>query len=643
MPARGARDLSTEQPNRILQRFCRAVIVQNGGNLTDEQLLECFVSRRDEVAFEALVRRHGPMVLGVCRRVLRNLQDAEDAFQATFLVLVRKATSISQRERLGNWLYGVAYRTALAAKAENVRRRVREQLVGTMPERELVEVADICRDLRPLLDRELNCLPDKYRMAIVLCDLEERTRRDVARQLGIPVGTLSGRLTVARAMLARRLACRGLALSVGALIAMLSQNAASACLPSRLVVSTVEAALAAAAKQPTAMVSDLFASPTDGGMKAMSLKTLSIAAAMLLAVGALIGSGMPSPAVASKRADEPKVDGPKHRAVPEMKPRVLNLDSRGRRVVWSPDGKTLAVVTKVETMLTRKGAAIKLWDVEKGQVRDTLVEYPNGGLGFGQVAFSPDGKTIAATVSEEVVLPNARLIHSVVKIWNAKTLDFKQVLGGNESQLHHVVFTSDSKMMAACDPSQMNVTLWNMVTGELIHTLETKRTQPWYAAFSPDNKILVVGGQKGDKSGEVTLWDVKTGKLKLTLEQEKYINAVAFSPDGKIVASSDGGELTQIWNAEKGELLVSLKGSTQGSRALTFLSNKTVAVGGRDGKIRLWDVQTGKLADTLEGHTDEVHSIACSPDGKTLASVSQDETLRLWPIGKWTSETKQRP
>src|SRR5262249_42961899 len=154
----------------------RAALLRDGGGMTDGQLLECFLTRRDEAAFAALVRRHGPMVLGVCRRMLHNPHDAEDAFQATFPVLGRKAATIARRELLGNWLYGVAYRTALDARAAAARRRVREKQVSEMPEPEASASEDVWRDLRPLLDEELSRLPDKYRVPVVLCDLEGRTR-----------------------------------------------------------------------------------------------------------------------------------------------------------------------------------------------------------------------------------------------------------------------------------------------------------------------------------------------------------------------------------------------------------------------------------------------------------------------------------
>ena len=167
----------------------------------------------DRAAVAALVRRHGPMVWAVCRRVLRNHHDAEDAFQATFLVLVRKAASIVSREMLANWLYGVAHQTALDAKKKAVRSRGRERQVMDMPEPEVAE-QDRSHDLELLLDQELSRLPDKYRAVIVLCDLEGKTRKEAACQLKIPEGTLSTRLMTARTMLAKRLAKHGLAVAV---------------------------------------------------------------------------------------------------------------------------------------------------------------------------------------------------------------------------------------------------------------------------------------------------------------------------------------------------------------------------------------------------------------------------------------------
>src|SRR5262249_26252182 len=136
--------MATGRLGGVVRHLRRAALLHDGGGMTDGQLLECFLTRRDEAAFAALVRRHRPIVLGVCRRVLRNVQDAEDAFQATFLVLVRKARSIAQTERLANWLYGTAYRAALEAKA--ARRRVRERQVSALPEPLTTDESSVWRD-----------------------------------------------------------------------------------------------------------------------------------------------------------------------------------------------------------------------------------------------------------------------------------------------------------------------------------------------------------------------------------------------------------------------------------------------------------------------------------------------------------------
>jgi RNA polymerase sigma-70 factor (ECF subfamily) len=269
--------------SRLIHWLRGAVPVRDGTEITDGQLLERFVQSRDEAAFGALVRWHGPMVLGVCRRVLRSDADAEDAFQATFLVLVHKAASVVPREMVGNFLYGVAYRTALKAKARAAKRRAREKQVAEMPEPEVP--SDSWRDLRPLLDQELSRLPDKYRVPVVLCHLEGRTQKEVARQLGWPEGTVAVRLMRARILLAKRLARHGLALSTGSLALLFAQNTASA-LPAPLVVSTVKAAAWVAAGQAAAAgpVTAEAAALTKGVLQAMFLTKLKTALVLVLVV-----------------------------------------------------------------------------------------------------------------------------------------------------------------------------------------------------------------------------------------------------------------------------------------------------------------------------------------------------------------------
>jgi RNA polymerase sigma factor (sigma-70 family) len=228
-------------PSELIGHIRRLVALPEVARLKDGDLLESFVADRNQAAVEALVLRHGPMVWGVCRRILGDHHDAEDAFQATFLVLVRKASSILPRQMVANWLHGVAQQTALKVRATAAKRRARERPVAEMPESAMAD-QDLWRDLQPLLDQELSRLPEKYRVVLVLCDLQGNSRKEAARQLGVPEGTIAGRLARARGMLAKRLSQRGVPLSAGVLAAVLSKKAASAGVPSSVVDSTIKAA-----------------------------------------------------------------------------------------------------------------------------------------------------------------------------------------------------------------------------------------------------------------------------------------------------------------------------------------------------------------------------------------------------------------
>ena len=183
--------------SRAIRQIRKVAFVENGESMTDGQLLESFLTRGEEAAFEAIVHRHGHMVLGVCQRLLHNTHDAEDAFQATFLVLIRKARSIMPREMVGHWLYGVAYRTALEARTLAYKRHTKEMERGQMANTQGQQQHE-WSELQSLLDREITGLPKKYRMPIVLCDLEGKTRKEAAGLLQLPEGTLSTRLSRVR-------------------------------------------------------------------------------------------------------------------------------------------------------------------------------------------------------------------------------------------------------------------------------------------------------------------------------------------------------------------------------------------------------------------------------------------------------------
>ncbi|HEY7315265.1 MAG TPA: sigma-70 family RNA polymerase sigma factor [Gemmataceae bacterium] len=275
----------------LLAQLRRVALHPTGERSSDGQLLEFFIVRRDEAAFEMLLRRHGPMVRGVCLRVLGNAHDADDAFQATFLVLVRKASSVRPRESVGNFLYGVAYRTALEVRKRRTRQRARETSLRDPPQ-PANESADLRHELRAILDREVSRLSDKYRLPVVLCELEGRSRKEVARQLAIPEGTLSSRLATARKKLAVRLARYGLAISAAALATLFAESTAPASVPAALSMTTTKAALLMAAGPAAGVVSTTVLTLTEGVLKAMFIAKLKTATVVLCGAAVLgLGTG----------------------------------------------------------------------------------------------------------------------------------------------------------------------------------------------------------------------------------------------------------------------------------------------------------------------------------------------------------------
>ncbi len=292
----------------VIRHLRNVAHLHDSAQVGDAELLERFIAHRDQGAFELLVRRHGPMVLGVCRRVLGNEKDAEDAFQATFLVLVRKATAIIPRTQVGNWLHGVAHKTALKAKAMVQKRRVKEREAGVARRRNATD--DTWESLLEILDGELNALPEKYRAPIVLCDLEGLSYREAAARLRCPQGTLSGRLTRARALLARRVARHGVPVTTVALAALLAREASAAVPPSLVAWAIKAGAVFAAGKALTeGVVSAKVASLTEGVLKMLLLSKLKSVAGGLLLVAAIIAVSWTWTAAVSARAGEPGNDG----------------------------------------------------------------------------------------------------------------------------------------------------------------------------------------------------------------------------------------------------------------------------------------------------------------------------------------------
>ena len=300
--------MATGSLARVVPRLLAAGLTSDA--TSDAELLERFIAGREQTAFEVLVRRHGPMVFAVCRRVLRHTQDAEDAFQATFLVLAHKAATVSPRSNLAAWLHGVAHKTALKARQRAARRF---EIETRVPPREAEPMHPDTNwdEVEPLLDQEIASLPDHYRLPIVLCDLEDRPRTEVAGTLGCSEGTLSSRLTRGRRLLAERLNRRGVSLSVAALVAVLTGRTA---LAEPLIRATVPVALAVGTG---GAVSPSVAELATGVMKSMFLKKLRAVALVAVAVCATAfalagvayrGTAAPVPANAPVPATDPKAN-----------------------------------------------------------------------------------------------------------------------------------------------------------------------------------------------------------------------------------------------------------------------------------------------------------------------------------------------
>jgi RNA polymerase sigma factor (sigma-70 family) len=281
--------MAREQFGILLRLLRRRAGEQVGGGLSDAALLDRFVRQRDEAAFEALFWRHGPMVLAVCRRMLPPA-DAEDAFQATFLILVRKAASIGRREAVGAWLYRVAYRVALRARAAA---RPVAELPPEGPAAASDEEAAAWRDLRPLLDEAIDSLPEKYRAPVVLCYLEGKTNQEAARELGCPKGTVAIRLKRARERLRRRLGRRGLLLPAALLGTVLTGRAQAETVEGVLAQTTLKAALSGAAGGTIAGVASPHATAlAQGVLRAMFLRKLKLTSVVAMALAAMVGAGL---------------------------------------------------------------------------------------------------------------------------------------------------------------------------------------------------------------------------------------------------------------------------------------------------------------------------------------------------------------
>jgi RNA polymerase sigma factor (sigma-70 family) len=660
-------DMANGQLGALLRQIRRLVPRDAGTSLGDGQLLERFVSRQDQAAFTQLLARHGGQVWGVCRRVLGNEHDAEDAFQATFLALALKAPSLTRLPTLAGWLHGAAYRSGLQLRRTAARRRAREHQAMTMaPRKAQGEVASW--ELQAALDEEVQRLPDKYRAPFVLCCLEGKRRDEAARQLGCKEGTLSSRLAKARKRLRGRLGRRGLTLA--GLLGAAAPPAARATVPAALATQTAQAALRVVAGQAAlaGFVSTDVAIAVREASQAVVLGKLKAALAVLLAFGALGGAalltqrraGVPHPPeaepVAGSAWEVRHADPRRPGAVELTRAAGVPAARKPALVAAAPAGAAQAQTVAVEsnTPLTVAfspagnlaaagglGKKILIWDAQTGQLFRALAS--PGGVTRRSVVFSPDGRVLAAGGDD-------RAVH----VWDVQTGKRLWTLRDHAGWVLSVAFSPDGRRLAASSMKQgqgsesgSDIRLWDMRDGKLKWTRTTQAGVAQTIAFSPDGRTLASA-----QGGMIRLRDPRTGAVKRSLVPWRgQVLYLAFAPDGRTLAGGGGRWVpvgggtrmiseAHLWDMPSGKLRRTITDIRPWLRCVAFAPDGKVLATGSSGPIkqtgalstvtselRLWDAQTGQRMQTVPGALGDVSSIVFSPDGRAILSCDNKEVV----------------
>jgi len=658
---------------------------------SDAELLRRFVERRDAAAFEELVERYAPLIWGVCRRILPNETDCEDAFQAAFLCLVHRAGSIAPSRPLGAWLHTIAVRVAAKARAS----LLRQPKQATIPEQSTRgDIADKLanRELFRVIDEEIARLPSLLRGAFVLCCLEGRTRDEAAAALGCSVAAIKSRLERSRNLLRQRLERRGIGLPAALLVLGLTGGHVSASLRAKALQCVLGSAPAAIAALVPAVGVSLASKLTLTAMSLVIVSALGLGAFHVMqtepskeAPAQAKDTAPKSPPSPAAEKPQPRLDRYGDPLPPGAVRRFGTVRFRYHEIVdlaFSPDGKRLIAGSgrpprKVCNAITgrplrdvgkvsgnnphgftlspdRKRAAccgsdVSLWDLETGKLLREL------GCGRCQsVAFSPDGKKVAAALEArlaELFIVDAdtgkRLCEWKYKQELPRRYRFGSLAFSPDGKFVAVILSKDRQEKSGLFTSApIHVCLLDAATCKLVRTIGSADDPIHAFAFQPGTGRLA----GIDKDGILRFWDVETGKELHRLAAIKGARHVLlFTADGRrcIALNKEAGFLA-VLDARDGRELHRITIGPDASPALPVLAlspdGRSVALAKkyRGSRVRVWDISSGAERLAGAGH-DEPAILSLSTDGRTLLSRDNDGQLFHWDLQTGASRFESFP